>query len=222
MHASKNVKRSFTVCNIKEGKNVYGMNWLDIAAIILLLFFVLQGSIKGFVLSIFNTLGFILSLIAAKMLSPYVSAYISNDTYIFSKISSYCSRKASTNSAAAFVFKFMSGGKTIGSTIANGLVVMASFIIVFFIVKIILNVLSNALNIISKLPVLKQFNRVLGMVVGLIKGILILYIIFALLTPVLPLLKSTNPVISALENSRFAVNFYRYNIITELLKSKPL
>lgn len=189
------------------------LNWLDITAIVIILLFMLEGLVRGFVLTVFNTVGFIAAFIAARFLAPYCAGYIQKNTGIYNAISTYCINKVPASDKAYYAFKLMGAKTSLGDTIAGGLILMTAFAIIFIIAKMLLSALARVMNMVSHLPVLKQFNALGGLLFGLIKGVFLLYIVFAVLTPILPLLKPENPLIIAMEESSFAVNFYRYNLI---------
>lgn len=62
--------------------------------------------------------------------------------------------------------------KYITNLILNGI----SYISVYILIMIILYVLSETLDLISKLPVLKELNQVAGGIVGLLQGLLIFWV----------------------------------------------
>ncbi len=65
----------------------------------------------------------------------------------------------------------------------TGIVINAlAFVLTFVIVFIALWVISIALNIISKLPILNQLNKMAGLLVGGLQGVIIVWILFVLLT----------------------------------------
>ena len=91
-----------------------------------------------------------------------------------------------------------------------------SFIAVIILTKFVLTLLIKSLNIITKLPVIKQADALLGMVVGLLSGILISYTLIG----VLAALNDNNVVLAVkehLDSSLIAVLMYRGNAITEVL-----
>ena len=91
-----------------------------------------------------------------------------------------------------------------------------SFIAVIILAKFVLTLLIKSLNIITKLPVIKQANALLGMVVGLLSGILISYTLIG----VLAALNDNNVILAVkehLNSSLIAVLMYRDNAITEVL-----
>ena len=91
-----------------------------------------------------------------------------------------------------------------------------SFIAVIIFAKFILTLLIKSLNIITKLPVIKQANALLGMVMGVLSGILISYTLIG----VLAALNDNNVILVVkehLDSSLIAVLMYRDNAITEVL-----
>lgn len=91
-----------------------------------------------------------------------------------------------------------------------------SFIAVIILTKFVLALLIKSLNIITKLPVIKQANALLGMVVGFLSGILISYTLIGILAA----LNDNNVILSVkehLDSSLIAVLMYRDNAITEVL-----
>ncbi len=65
----------------------------------------------------------------------------------------------------------------------TGIIINAlAFSITFIVLLIILWVLCFALNIISKLPLLNQINKLAGLLAGLIHGLVVVWLLFILLT----------------------------------------
>lgn len=60
--------------------------------------------------------------------------------------------------------------------ISNGVVYLIIGVLLFIFIKIILNVLVSFIDIVAKLPILKQFNEIGGIAYGLIRGGLIICI----------------------------------------------
>lgn len=65
----------------------------------------------------------------------------------------------------------------------TGMVIQAgAFIIIFLIINIALIITANLLNIISKLPILNGLNKTAGALVGLVQGLLVIWILCIVLT----------------------------------------
>lgn len=65
--------------------------------------------------------------------------------------------------------------------IAKSIVYAITSIVLFIVVKIILSIIISLIDGIARLPILKQFNEVGGMVYGLARGILIICIVVLLM-----------------------------------------
>lgn len=93
-----------------------------------------------------------------------------------------------------------------------------SLIVAFIIARIAISLIVRVLSVFSELPLLKQFNKFLGFSFGFIKGILILFIIFAILTPIISVSPS-----GALAEGVFgsSIGYYLYdnNILLKYLKN---
>lgn len=72
--------------------------------------------------------------------------------------------------------------ESISNFLAGLALAAVCYIIVFLVALIILNCLRGVLNIFSKLPLLKEANALGGLVLGLVQGILIIWILFAVVT----------------------------------------
>ena len=71
------------------------------------------------------------------------------------------------------------------------LINVAAFIIVFVVLKIFFWILMTILNRVTKLPILNEVNKLGGMVLGGVEGILIIYVLITLINW-LPLPSLTN------------------------------
>ena len=65
--------------------------------------------------------------------------------------------------------------------ISDNVVYVASAIILFIIVKIVLSIIITLANAVASLPILKQFNEVGGLLYGLIRGLIISFILILII-----------------------------------------
>lgn len=96
-----------------------------------------------------------------------------------------------------------------------------SFVLVIVIAKFAVMLVSRMLNIAAKLPVIKQANSLLGLVIGAVLGILVCYIIMGV---VAALCAGGNlngdgaaALVKDIENSSIAAKFYENNVIENVL-----
>lgn len=96
-----------------------------------------------------------------------------------------------------------------------------SLIIAFIIARIILIFVVRVLSAFSELPLLNQFNKLLGLGFGLIKGILIILVILAILTPFISV--SPNGLVAeGVFGSTIGYYLYDNNILLKFLKDLVL
>ena len=100
----------------------------------------------------------------------------------------------------------------IGSEIAMLVINILSVILIYVIIRIALVFARVIIKTISRLPVFKQLDKTGGFVLGAIEGVLVVYIICAVLIlfSAFPKFSTT---IDDLENSQFANYFYQNNFI---------
>ena len=66
--------------------------------------------------------------------------------------------------------------------VTNVVINAIAFVITLIMMFILLFILCNALNVLAKLPILRQINEAAGLMAGLAEGILIVWILFGILT----------------------------------------
>lgn len=125
---------------------------------------------------------------------------------------------------AADVFAANGSAQTLGqyfdTTIAVILVNILSFLLLFFLIKLFFVVLLSVSKAVVNLPVLKQFDALLGGAFGVLRGFFVLYFLFAMI-PIIMTLAPVDVLGEYLEGSRFAGFFYQFNLFTSLVRGKP-
>ena len=97
------------------------------------------------------------------------------------------------------------------------IVVQIGTIIVLYIASnIILFVLKLAIDIVAKLPIISTFNQAGGLIYGVIKSFLIIYIILAILSLLSPMISSWG-IIEAIEDSFLGSRMYNNNVLVNLI-----
>ena len=119
------------------------------------------------------------------------------------------------------IFKSANGTKALGeffdTTMATIVIHIISFLLLFLATKLILNIVINTFKTVRDLPVLKQLDGVAGMGFGLISGIFLIYMLFALV-PILMTIAPANIINEFLDGSLFAKFFYTTNVFTNLIR----
>ncbi len=105
--------------------------------------------------------------------------------------------------------------KTLSDAITEAVLKIASFIILLILVQILTYLVLNALNIVMKLPVLSCINGMLGMIMGAVNGLLLVYIICAGLTLLAPT-ETLSSIGGIVDKTLFVRYFYNNNILMGL------
>jgi uncharacterized membrane protein required for colicin V production len=124
---------------------------------------------------------------------------------------------------ASEVFQSSNGIQTLGeyfdTTMAAIIINIFSFILLFLLVKLIFTIAIGIGKAVRSLPVLKQFDSLAGAGFGLIRGIFMVYLVFALI-PIIMALAPLDLITKHLDNSIFAGFFYNTNIFTSFVQGK--
>lgn len=181
----------------------------DIILILILIAFSYFGWKKGLVKTLLGLASTIISLVLSMIL--------------YNPISKFLEESPLGDLIRKNVYKLLTerGEQLLKTDIAVETASMAvvntiSFIIIIILAKILVVLLSEVLNIASKFPIIKQANKLLGAVIGLVSGLLTCYIVIGILKN----LSTYDPVlqiIEGIENSAFAVKFYDNNIVSDML-----
>jgi len=180
--------------------------------IIILLIITLSGYIgikRGFIKTILHFSSTVLSLILTGLLLPFSSKILYQTQLVIiirAKIYDFLEKKQNTSIIL---------NNTV-DVITNIIVNIVGFIIVIILVKFIISIVLKLFNVISKIPVLKQLNSLLGFISGIASGALICYILIGIISVI-----DTNIYLNSLNidinNSTFGLIFKENNIISEAL-----
>ena len=102
----------------------------------------------------------------------------------------------------------------LATAVVNGL----SFIVSFILATLMIRILTYALNIIASLPVIRGVNKAAGALVGLIKGIMFVWIAFLILT-VLCNTGVGQMCMELVERDTFLSYLYNQNILVKIFMS---
>jgi uncharacterized membrane protein required for colicin V production len=210
-------------------------SWIDIILIIVLILFTVKGVIEGFVKGFLSFFLIIIAIIAAKILSDDLSGLLKQTTVfqnvvlsIEQKIASVFSGSASSDTWAdaaqlhnipQALQKFMdnfvdTANKTLGGAArafaenaGDVIVGIVSFLLIFMAVVVIGKVVIFLLDKAADLPVVRAFNRMGGLLVGLVKGLILAVIISTALYYV-NLFFQSEALATAINNSLLIKYFY--------------
>lgn len=100
--------------------------------------------------------------------------------------------------------------------IANKVINVGVILGLFIISRVILMVLTLVADLITELPILKQFNTVGGILYGLIKSLLIIYVVLAIMFFIIYTTGNTT-MSEAITNSFITKFFYNNNILLNII-----
>ena len=100
----------------------------------------------------------------------------------------------------------------IGVELASGIISVIVFIAIFIIVRIILTLIKVVSKIIDKIPLLSQVNKVGGAICGAIEGAIIIYVIFAAVSMIAPIISDTN-LLELINSSNIGSIMYNNNLV---------
>lgn len=218
---------------------------IDIIIIAVIALCTFLGYKKGLIKLAVGILGFFLAIIIALVLYTPISNFIINNTNVKDNIKnaisdtvkSYVIKEESAEGEEkqreskvmvtyidGIVAKqkemIVTGEKelidTVSDNVAVNIIRIGVALAVFIISKLILIFINVFADLIGKLPIIKQFNKAGGTIYGVIQGILIVYIVFAVISLIAPMLNNTD-FLEQINNSLIGNMVYNNNIILKLL-----
>lgn len=222
------------------------MNWTDFLVLGIIIGFGFFGFKKGLILSIFRFASFFISAILSVVLLPVANKIMTpilHDKFyeqIYKNVSEKAGNLDTSGAASAVVDKmaipsFLKDSvikafsdpskivdmKSIVSTISESLTGIAisvvSILVLFVAIRFLLIFAKGILSSIASLPIIKQLDKVGGLVLGGVEGLLVVYLILALVV-----MFSTTSMFSGLyegvNSSSIAKVFYENNLFINLIK----
>lgn len=183
------------------------MNWLLIGVAVFLTICAFNGYRVGFVKKLFTTLSFVITIVAASALTPYISDFLINSTTVYDSIKESTTQilqvtpDNDNNSEVQTVdsIKLPSivknmiteGGEKqsitesiydyIGTKLADTIIKAISFAAAFIVITIVLRTTVFTLDIIANLPIIKGINQYAGLLLGAGEGIIIVWLLFLII-----------------------------------------
>ena len=166
------------------------MNWLLIVVICIIAWNAVRGYTRGLLRIVYSLAACILMLTASSMAAPYVRDNILSQTGIESVIYSNIEKqiavqgqKTTGDFDMANILLQQSGAyDSISMQLTNAIMTGLSFFIVIFLLGIVEYFVRRLIRKIERVPVISTVNRVAGFGVGFIKGIVIVWLLLALIS----------------------------------------
>lgn len=204
---------------------------MDLIIIAILVLSIIMGYKKGLINVVFNIFAFFIALIATIILYRPVANIIINNTEIDDKIKSAIinnateEKQSEESSSNTGMQKYIEDAikntadeaksqviETVANTVSIRAVEILTSIILFIVIRAVLIVLKVFTQAIANLPLIKQFNELGGVVYGIAKGLIIVYIILTIMYFVVSINGKGN-ISEAINNSYITKILYNNNII---------
>ncbi len=194
----------------------------DIIVIAIVVVCIMHGYRSGFFKALVNIVAYIVSIILSFLFHPILSDFLMKTplyTFFVQKIGENYP-KAEALQGGKFLEKYLEAAEgTVSEAIAGFLINIVSFILIVIIFKMLINLIAKGLNLFTRLPVLKQFNRMGGAIAGGLIGIVVTYVVMALVVTLAPV-ENFDKVTNEIHNSVFAKEMYKNNIILEFISGE--
>lgn len=105
--------------------------------------------------------------------------------------------------------------KNIANSFSTAIIETTCFLIIFIVVKIVLKFVTILADLIAKLPILKQFNKLGGTIYGVLEGLFIVFVIFGIVSLVSPLMDAS--ILNKINESVLGSWFYNNNILVDFI-----
>lgn len=217
------------------------MNWLLIGVSVFLIACALNGYRLGFVKKLFTTVSFIITIVAASALTPYISDFLVNSTSVYDTIKESTigilegktednneseAETVDTIKLPSIVKKMITNDDSkesitdsiydyIGTELADTIINALSFAIAFVVITFVLRTTVFTLDIIANLPIIKGINQYAGLILGAGEGLIIVWFLFLVIT-IMGNTQLGGMLTNYIEGSKFLSFIYNYNYFFKL------
>ena len=107
----------------------------------------------------------------------------------------------------------------VSENLAYGMIKIGTMLLLFMISRFFLIFIRFAAELIGNLPIIKMFNKSGGLVYGVVKGFLTIYVVLAIFSIASPIIQDWG-VIDAVQDSTFGSKMYNDNVIINIVLKK--
>ncbi len=210
------------------------MNYIpDIITIVFIIVFILFGMKKGFIHTLLHSASFFIAIVASFCFANPVTNMITNSNFgsafrqtvynfILKPVKEAPEILLKDLSLPDFLIKGISESEpvlqiaeTLAANITNTIISVLVFILLFVLTKIALKFIDKSLGLVTRLPVLKQFNSLFGALMGFVSAILWIYVITSIIA-VFSFIPAVNTLTEYIMNSQILSFLYKNNLIIGL------
>ena len=201
---------------------------IDLIIVLIMLLFIFLGYKRGLVKVAFKLCTFFIAIIVAFVFYKPVAKLVIANTNIDETIETAITRKILPEGATetqevdlsqdlpSIILKNSSDTvQSISKSFTNTIIETACLLLIFIIVKIVLKFVTALADLIAKLPILKQFNKLVGTLYGIIEGLFIVFLGFAIISLIAPMLDSS--VLDAINSSTLGSICYNNNLLLKII-----
>lgn len=204
---------------------------VDIILILILSLNIFIGYKKGLINVIFSILAFLIAIVLTFILYKPIAKIIIHNTQIDNIIREAIinnnsekedlKEETETNAIKKYINSKAKETEdnikaktieTIADVVAIKVVEIITGIALFVVIRIILIFLKFLFEAISELPIIKQFNELGGVIYGLLKGLILIYLVLTTLF-IITSIKGKNIVIEKIEESYITKFLYENNVV---------
>ncbi|MBP3597062.1 MAG: CvpA family protein [Clostridia bacterium] len=98
------------------------------------------------------------------------------------------------------------------------IIYVATFIIIIIVLRLLFGLLEDLVDILVRLPILKQINNSGGLIVGAIKGFLLIYVVFAVFAAFSPMIADLG-ILRMIQASKIGSVLYNDNLLLKILSN---
>lgn len=207
---------------------------VDLVVLAIIILCIIIGYVRGLTGSLIKILSFVLSIVIAFILFVPISNLIIDNTQIDENleqsvrtmimgnenqeerkmpeaITDYIGQKVESAADDAKQAVADSTAREVSLTIVKA----GTWIILFIIARILLIFLKLITSLIAKLPVIKQFDKLGGIIYGILEGFIIVYVLLAIISFASPMLDIG--ITNAIDDSHVASILYNNNLLLKII-----
>lgn len=219
---------------------------IDIIVILIIALSVFLGYRKGLIALAVKLFAVIIALITTLILYKPISALIINNTNLDENIQNVIMEKANnqeeTNNTSSNKETANTNSKNettqatesqegniveqsleekilpeVARELSINIINIGVIIILYFVIKIALHFITAIANIVAKIPIIKQFNKIGGIIYGLLRGLLLIYVILLIIS-FAGEINPENKLHNQINQSLLTKEMYQNNILNILIK----
>lgn len=196
---------------------------LDLILIAIFALSIFLGYKKGLIGVVFGLCAFLVSIVLTFILYIPITNAVINNTDFDEKIEEFIIENGTSeenehnNAIDGYISE--TTNELVESTarqIAEKVVFLAVAVVLFIVIRIALIFVKFFVEAIASLPIIKQVNQLGGIVYGVIRGILVIYIILAIMFLIVSI-NGNNSIMTTIDSSILTKILYSNNIILNLI-----